>query len=177
MIHRRIFLAPILILLLAGCTDNIDSITREFRNCNNEAIDAMMMITNDEQAGRMTMRVLKPIGQRYQDIEFKLKAWQSNRNSNKETVEEIFNSNGFYLYMAELEVNRQRYGLEKARLRNLYKQLQNDKLEKMRAAGDNDPVIEDPRSACPNLFDLVMSDNILKNIESQSEKAEDGRPH
>jgi hypothetical protein len=166
MIHRRVLLLPALTLLLTGCTDNMDSITRELRNCNNEAIDAMMMVTSEEQALRMTKRVLKPLQPRYSDIEEKLKSWESNRTK-KEMVEETFKSNGFYLYIAELQVNKQRFGMEKARLRNLYKQYQKRKLDEMRAAGDNDPVITNPREVCPNLYDLVVNDTVLKNIESQ----------
>ncbi len=61
MTHKRILLVSALVLFLTGCTDNMDSITRELRNCNNEAIDAMMMVTSEEQARHMTMRIFKPL--------------------------------------------------------------------------------------------------------------------
>jgi hypothetical protein len=163
----RLFLVLALALLLTGCTDSMESITRELRNANNEAIDAMMMVTSNQQAYRMNTRVLKPILERYRSIENKLTAWESNRASNKEIVEETFNSNGFYLYIAELEVNKMRYSMEKTRLRSLYRQYQERKLEEMRAAGDNNPIITNPRDVCPDLHDLIMTDNLLKPIESQ----------
>jgi hypothetical protein len=166
MIKKQNLLLLALILLLTGCTDNMDSITRELRNANNEAIDAMMMVTNERQAYRMNTRVLKPMNNRYSNIEYKLKGWESNR-SNKEIIEETFNSTGFYLYAAELQVNRMRYSMEKTRLRNLYKQYQNRKLEEMRAAGDADPIITNPKEVCPELYDLVVTDSVLKPIETQ----------
>ncbi len=167
MMKKQYLLALALALLLTGCTDSMDSITRELRNANNEAIDAMMMITSEQQAYRMNTRVLKPLNERYASIEYKLKAWENNRNSKKEIVEETFDSNGFYLYIAELEVNKQRYTMERTRLRNLYKQYQDRKLDEMRAAGDADPIIVNPREVCPELFELVITDSSLKVIESQ----------
>jgi hypothetical protein len=156
--NKRILLGPALVLLfLTGCTENMDSISRQLRNCNNEAIDAMMMVTSEKQAERMLTRVLKPLNERYKDIERKLESWEANRTG-KEMVEDTFKSNGFYLYIAELEVNRQRFGLEKARLRKLYQQY----LE----SADNDPAVS-PRDRYPNLYELVMTDRILKTIETQ----------
>jgi hypothetical protein len=166
MIKKRNLLLLALVLLLTGCTDTLELITRDLRNANNEAIDAMMMVTGEEQAHSMNTRVLKPLRERYNNIEDKLKAWESNR-SKKEAVQEIANSSGFALYVAELEVNRARFTLEKNRLRDLHKQYQDRKLEEMRAAGDNNPIIADPRAVCPELHDLIMTDNILKNIETQ----------
>lgn len=166
MINHKILVVPAMALLLTGCTDNMESMSREFRNANNEAIDAMMMVTSEDQAYRMTVRVLKPLNERYSGIEDKMKSWQANR-TNKEIVEETFNSNGFYLYLAEVEVNRMRYAMERTRLRNLYRQYQQRKLEEMRAAGDNDPVVANPREVCPYLYDLIATDNLLKKIENQ----------
>jgi hypothetical protein len=167
MIDKRNLLVPALALLLTECTDTLDSITRDLRNANNEAIDAMMMVTSEEQAHSMNTRVLKPLRQRYGDIEFKLKAWESNRDTKKQVIEEITRSNGVALYVAELEINRVRFTMEKTRLRNLYKQYQERRLDEMRAAGDNNPIIAHPRKVCPELHDLIMTDNILKNIETQ----------
>jgi hypothetical protein len=167
MIPKRNLLVLALVLALTGCTDTMDSITRELRNANNESIDALMMVTSEQQAYRMNTRVLKPLNERYSNIEYKLKAWESNRDSKKEIVEQTFNSNGFYLYIAELEVNKVRYTFEKTRLRNLYKQYQERKLEEMRVAGDNNPIITDPRGVCPELHDLIVTEAVLKNIETQ----------
>ena len=49
---KRCLLVLCLVAGLSGCTDTIDSVTREYRNANNEAIDAMMMVTSEARAGR-----------------------------------------------------------------------------------------------------------------------------
>ena len=74
---RRI--VPLLFLLTgAGCVDNADSIAREFRNANNEVLDAMMMVTSEAQAGRMKIRVFAPLGDRLKFIERKLDIMDTN---------------------------------------------------------------------------------------------------
>jgi len=163
---RKGSLIPLSIFLLTGCTDTMDSLTREFRNANNEGIDAMMMVVDDESAHRMNLRVFKPLNERYKDIERRMDIWKNNRATNKELIESTFKSDSFYLYYAEIEVNKERFSMERMRLRNLYKQYQDRELQKMRDAGDPDPVITDPAKACPKLHELIMQDK-LKPIEQQ----------
>jgi hypothetical protein len=152
------------ILLLAGCTDSMDSLTREMRNANNESIDAMTQITDEESAERMNQRVLKPMAARYKDIEKRLVVWQSNR-SPQEQVEQTFGSDGVCLCIVELKTNRERYNLEKIRLSNLYQQYQDRELQRLKDAGDPAPVIADPRVLCPNLHDLVMQEQFKSTKE------------
>jgi len=159
-------LLPLAVFLLAGCTDTMDSLSREFRNANNEYLDAMTMVTDEESAQRMNQRILKPMNARCKDIEARLTIWKSNRKSNQELVEQSFDSDSLSLYFAELDANRERYKLEKVRLRNLYQHYQDREIERLKAAGDPVPVIRDPRGLCPNLHDLVIKDG-FKEIETQ----------
>jgi hypothetical protein len=165
--QKLAILSP-LVLCLAGCVDNMDSISREFRNSNNEALDAITMIVDDESCHRMNKRVIEPVTNRYKDIEKKLDIWKNNRATDKELVEQTFKSDGFYLYLVECQVNKQRYSLERMRLRSLYKQLLEREAQKMRDAGEVDP-IPDPQKACPKLHELITMDK-LKPIQEQLTK-------
>lgn len=162
MMRKAGFFVAAFLPLLAGCTDSMESITRELRNANNEAIDALTMVTSEEQARRMNVRVFKPMmgaEGRFKTIEGKLKNWKANR-SRKEIVEETFKSIGFYLYVAELEVNKRRFNMERQRLRRLYKEYQDLEPDK------------NPAQEWPNLTDLVVKQSVLKEIETQLKKPE-----
>ena len=117
---------PLMLLALAtvaaGCTDSPESVSREYRNANNEAIDAMMMVVDDATAERMVRRIFKPLQERYDVLDKKLAAVEQNRDQ-KDFVKEVFESNGVHLYLTEIEVNRQRFILESVRLKAIHKQL------------------------------------------------------
>jgi hypothetical protein len=118
---RKLRFAPLAFfaLFLAGCADTMDSLAREMRNANNEAIDALMLITDADQAKRVETRVLKPLAERYQNIDGRLDVWAANRTK-KDRAAEIQASAGYDLFMAELPTNKKRFDLEQARLRDLY---------------------------------------------------------
>ncbi|HZZ79998.1 MAG TPA: hypothetical protein VFE62_15875 [Gemmataceae bacterium] len=165
---HKLGLVPFLVLFLAGCTDNMDSLCREFRNANNEALDAISMMVDEESCQKMNVRVIKPVTDRYKDIERRMDIWKNNRATDKELVEQTFKADGFYMYLAELDVNRQRYSLERMRLRNLYKQYMDQEAQKMRDAGEIEP-IPDPQKACPKLHEMLSQDK-LKPIQDQLTK-------
>ncbi len=71
-------------------------------------------------------------------------------------VEETFKSNGFYLYIAELEINKDRFAVEITRLRNLKKQYE-----------DRNSSAANAREACPSLFDLIETENVLGPVRKQ----------
>jgi hypothetical protein len=114
------------IVALAGCTDTIDSICREYRNTDNEVIDALMMITTEEKAAEMNTRVFKGLKERYKRIDDKYKAWEINQETNLELVKQILTSDGMHLYRAELAKNRKRFALEMQRLSKLRSQYLED---------------------------------------------------
>jgi hypothetical protein len=144
-----------LVFLLAGCTDNVDSVTREFRNLNNEVIDAMMTVTTEKQAARMKARIFKPMRERYSEIERKLKIVRANRDK-KPFVKEVMESDGMQVYLTDLAVNRQRFALEMVRLRNVHKQL----------LDDADPQVG-PQKVCPILHEMVTKEDFFEPLRKQ----------
>lgn len=109
-----------LICVAAGCTDDVDSVVREYRATTNEAIDALMMVTSEAAADRMTVRVLKPMQKRYENIDKKLGLVKYNRTK-AEFVKEVLESDGVHIYLTDLMVNHGRLDLEMKRLKHLYK--------------------------------------------------------
>src|SRR5258708_6294163 len=105
-----------LVLVSAGCTDSIDTVTREFRALNNEAIDALMMITTEAQAKRMTVRVFRPMSEKYQAINKKLTIVRANRDK-AEFAKEMLESDSFHIYLTDLQLNGARRDLEIQRLK------------------------------------------------------------
>ena len=149
----------LLVLTLTGCTDNVETVTREYRAATNEGIDAMTMITTDAQAGRMITLVFKPLSKRYEVIDRKLFIVQSNRTK-AEMAKEMLESDGLQIYLTDLQVNRQRYSLEITRLRNLYKQY----LDKEREAKGGEVK---PQDVCPNLHDVLFKNDTLDVLRKQ----------
>jgi hypothetical protein len=150
--------APLFLLVLVGCTDTVDTITREYRNATNEALDALMMVTDESSAQRMTNRVFKPLNMRYKDIDDKLKIVEANR-SKKEMVKEVLESDGFQVYLNELDMNRQRMSVEVARLRSVAKQYEKEERARLDEEGKFN---EEPnlKSVCPALYDLVFGQDL-----------------
>ena len=107
----RLILVVILLGMLAGCTDTADSISREYRNQINEGLDAMMLVTNEATAKRMNVRVFKPMGERFTDIDRRLGIVRANR-AKKEFVTEFFESDSVHMYIGEIYLNRKRFELE-----------------------------------------------------------------
>jgi hypothetical protein len=134
-----------LVFVSAGCVDNVDSVTREYRATTNEAIDALMMVTNEASAKRMNVRVLKPMTDRYSKIDKKLDLVRKNREK-AEFVKEVLESDAVQVYLTDLMINRQRYGLEITRLRSLYD-------------------AESKSGECPNLDEIVNKDNLLAPLK------------
>ena len=161
--HRWQFL--ILLTALTGCTDTIDSVTREYRNATNEALDAMAVVTSDERAEAMITRVFKPLSNRYEAIDKRLENVKNNR-TRKDFVKEVFESDGTCLYLTEVAVNRQRFALEKSRLDNLIQQLVEKERAKKIEEGEANPVINE-KNLCPNLSTLVNHPMYIKAVQMQ----------
>jgi hypothetical protein len=138
---------------LAGCTDNMDSITREYRNANNEVIDAMMMITTEEHAARMNVRIFKPMSARYAAIDKKLYIFGVNRATNFEMAQAVLESDGVQLYLTDLQVNSRRFSLERLRLRNLFEKYVKESGEEV------EEITPKHREIAPNLYDITYGGN------------------
>jgi hypothetical protein len=144
-------------LVLAGCVDNIDSITREYRNTTNEAIDAMAMCTTEQAAERMTKRIFKPMAARYTAIDKKVSIIYGNRDSKKDFAMQVLLSDGFQLYESDMQANDQRFKLEKARLRNLEAQYVKEKRQELIEQGELDPQVT-AAQVCPFINGLASGD-------------------
>ena len=143
------------LILIAGCTDSMDSITREYRNANNEGIDALMMIRTKEDATRIHARIFKSMTPRYAAIDEKLKIFTQNRSGNQvELAKEVLESDGVHLYLTDLQVNSQRFTLEKARLRQLFMKYYEEKCKERGEEGDD--FTPDVRKIAPELYDMVF---------------------
>jgi hypothetical protein len=115
----RLLLMTILLGLLVGCTDTGDSIAREYRNQINEGLDAMMLVHDEASAHRMTVRIFKPMGDRFKEIDRRLNIVRTNRNK-KEFTHEFVLSNSVDLYVTEvIYYNRARYQTELQRIKSL----------------------------------------------------------
>ena len=141
--------------VLAGCTDSPDSLAREYRNANNEGIDAMMMITSENSAKQMAIRVFRPLKDRYDNIDNRLKAVHNN-STNEQFITQTFQSNNVHLYLTEIEINRQRYTLEMLRLRRLLEK----QMEKKLAEDPNAKAAE----AFPGLYEVVVKESTLNPL-------------
>jgi hypothetical protein len=153
-----------LVLCLVGCTDTVDSVTREYRNANNEAIDAMMLVTSERRADDMIKRVFKTSTERYQAIDKRLETVERNTAKKKDFVKNVFESNGVHLYLNELEINAQRFSLEVIRMRNLAKQL----VEKEKPGAElNDVSMQE---VCPKIHELIRPGSpYLSTLRTQLE--------
>lgn len=147
----RIAIITILLGFLAGCTDTADSVSREYRNQINEGLDALMFVTTEESAKQMSLRIFKPMGDRFTDIDRRLGIVRSNRTK-KEFVTEFFESDSVHMYLSEISINRQRFALEKTRIRDLVQQYKKRDEE------------------CPSLLALVDDGADLGPLKTQLEQ-------
>src|SRR4051794_14561883 len=102
----------------AGCRDSADTLSRDYRNLNNEAIDALMMITSEGQAQAMHVRVLKDFGNRIQGVNDRCKNWKQN-NEKEDYGSQIYTSDSVLILAVESEMNKERLDLETKRLKAL----------------------------------------------------------
>ena len=153
MTKYKLILMLLFLLVVSGCTDSVETVTREYRAANNECIDALMMVTNEAQAKQLTIRIFKPMESRYGEINRKLGLVKLNR-SDAEFVKECYESDSLHLYLTDLQINAQRLTLEMLRIRRLVNALVEREEEALRAAGDANPKVH-PKDICPFLLDLV----------------------
>ncbi len=101
---------------LAGCsTDSADSLSRDYRNLNNEAIDALMMSTSEARAKFAKDKILKPYGERLKNIDKRFDDWLRNTDD-KEIIRDTLSSDSVATLLAELPINRKRLENEQKRI-------------------------------------------------------------
>jgi type I site-specific restriction-modification system R (restriction) subunit len=147
-----------IVILCAGCRDSADMLSRDFRNLNNEAIDALMMITDESSAKTMLERVIKQYPKKLQLVDDRCKNWKQN-NEKDDYGSQIWTSDSVAILIVETEMNKQRLALEEARLAKLLKQLKS----------------ANPSASLPGLGALLGDEgNETKRIHDQLEGKEGG---
>jgi hypothetical protein len=153
----HLLFAP-LVFALAGCVDTIDTLTREYRNQNNEAIDALMMVSDDASAARMTHRVFKPMAARYKNIDEKVNILKVNRVK-KELVKEVYESDGFQIYLTEIDMNKMRLSMEMARIRDVMNQYGKEERARLDDEGKFNEEVN-YKEICPNIHALLTGSEL-----------------
>lgn len=164
----RLLLMTVLLGMLTGCTDTADSVAREYRNQINEGLDAMMLVTDEASANRMTVRVFKPMEARFKDIDRRLDIVRANRTK-KEFAAEFGLSDSVNMFITEVYLNRNRYRQEMERLKDLTKKITRIEQEKHEKSGSQEPF--DPNASCKALQQIITENGgALSALDSQLNK-------
>jgi hypothetical protein len=161
----RLILMAILLGMLVGCVDTADSLAREYRNQINEGLDAMMLINDEATANQMTLRVFKPMAERFKEIDRRCDIVNGNRTK-KEFINEFGKGDGVRTFVAEVMVNRKRYDKELARLKKLTDQVkQNGECPALQnvSSGAALASLDSQLNKTPKLFTLL---NDIKNMKA-----------
>jgi len=164
--NRKLLLLP-LVLTLVGCSDSATSLSRDYRNLNNEVLDALMMVTNETSAKWATDKIVKPYADRKGNIDKREQTWELNTDD-REVCKDVMSSESVAMLFAEHLTNKKRLQLETARLKKLLEANVSRETERLRQGGDPNPVV-DPRKHWPTLNDLAMGTSTLplkNNLES-----------
>jgi hypothetical protein len=110
--------AALLLLLagLTGCsTDNAKSLSRDYRNLNNEVIDALMMSTSEWRAELGKDKIIKPYTEKVGNIDKRFATWVQNTDD-KEIIRDTLDSESVATLLAEAPINLRRLNHERARI-------------------------------------------------------------
>jgi hypothetical protein len=150
--RRKLLLLP-LVSLLVGCSrDDAASLSRDYRNLNNEAIDALMMTTNEFRARHGNEKILKPYQDRLGNLDKRFDQWVLGAED-KLVPGEVLRSEGVATLMGEREFNKKRLANELARIQKLLDARVEREKEVMRGQGIADPKV-DARKFWPNLWEI-----------------------
>jgi hypothetical protein len=142
-----------LVALLVGCSENAHSLSRDYRNLNNDAIDALMMVTSESRATVANTKVFKPYSDRLAAIDKRYETWIQNTDD-KVIILDTMTSESVAVLLSENAINKRRLQLERQRLQKLLDDFKDKRIERLKLAGEANPVV-DPRKEWPNLADLV----------------------
>jgi hypothetical protein len=123
---------------LSGCsTDSADSLSRDYRNLNNEAIDALMMCTSEARAVVARDKILKAYPDRLTALDKRMATWLQNTDDKLIVLDTLF-SDSVATLLAELPINAKRLEYELQRLQNLAREVPGPVLTELaRGAGLN----------------------------------------
>jgi hypothetical protein len=126
--------------LLTGCsTDSANSLSRNYRNINNEAIDALMLVTNESRAETANVKIIKTYKDRLIEIDKRLDTYVQNQEE-KLILFETLTSESVVILFAECTINQKRLDLEQQRLKNLLATLVQREKDRRKEANDPEEV-------------------------------------
>jgi hypothetical protein len=163
----RILVMSVLLGMLVGCTDTADSISREYRNEINESLDAMMLVTDEVSAQQMTLRVFKPMADRFKEVDRRLGILRMNRTK-KEFAAEFTTSDSANMYISEIFINRERFKEEMKRLKSVKQREIEAKQQAHAKSGSEEPF--NPTEACKALNMICAESGALSSLDSQLNK-------
>jgi hypothetical protein len=106
-------------IAMAGCsTDSAHTLSRDYRNLDNEAIDALMMITGEARARFARDKIFKPYNERLTKIDDRAATWLQNTEDDF-IVRDTMGSESVMTLIDESEVNKTRLKLELDRIKVL----------------------------------------------------------
>ncbi len=150
---KRACLALVL-TCLAGCSnDTAHSLSRDYRNINNECIDALMMVTSEGRAKFATDKIFKTFPDRVGPVDKREQTYEQNTDD-KIVMLEMISSESVAILFAENGIIQKRLKLEQDRIRNLVDSKVRTEVEKRKAEGEANPVVK-ARDLWPNLSDLA----------------------
>jgi hypothetical protein len=153
---KRHLALALLVLGLVGCGDTATTLSREYRNYNNEFIDALMMTTNESRAKIAKEKVIETYEARIQALDKRVDVWEQNKEK-EEVALDTLTAESVALLFSENKRNQERHALEKARLKKLIERL----------TAENPGV--NPAEQWPNLNDLAngaRADIVLNQLKT-----------
>jgi hypothetical protein len=156
------------VALLVGCSsDNSSSMARDYRDMNNECIDALMMTTGESRARIAVNKILKTYTERVGTVDKRLSTWLQNSDE-KYVVRDVLSSESVATLFAECQTNQKRLKLEQLRIQKLLDSHVAAEVDRRRLGGEANPVV-DPRKEWPNLAELASGGQIA-GLKSNLEK-------
>jgi hypothetical protein len=160
-----------LLLPLWGCSDNASSLSRDYRNLNNEYLDTLMMVRNEDTARWANEKIFKTYQDRKGKIDTREETYERNTDD-KEIVKDMMSSESVAMLLAEHKINQLRLSRELARISKLLEANIEREKERMRQGGDANPVVDEKKikDLWPTLREISLGATTLglkKNITGE----------
>jgi hypothetical protein len=158
---RRVWLA-LALCCAAGCSnDSAHTLSRDYRNINNEVIDGLMTVTSERQARFVNEKIIKPYSERVEKVNKRVEIYEQNTDE-KLIIFEMINSESVATFFAEGPINSKRLGYEAARIKRIVDTRTNVHADRLRAGGMKDPdaldkAADETRKEWPTLSGMTLA--------------------
>ena len=124
---------------VAGCSnDSAHSLSRDYRNINNECIDGLMMVTSEARAKFVTEKIFKTFSDRIGPVDKRAASYEQNTDDSV-IVMQMVTTESVAMLFAENKINQRRLKLEQDRLKNLLEFNRQTELDNLKAEGQANP--------------------------------------